>query len=51
MSKDKQEMDMMLESILDINANNIWNLNEAQVAALWESDRAEEVSPRRRKSC
>ena len=42
MSKDKQEMDMMLESILDINANNIWNLNEAQVAALWESDRAEE---------
>ena len=42
MSKDKEEMDMMLESILDINANNIWNLNEAQVAALWESDRAEE---------
>ncbi|MBO4612440.1 MAG: hypothetical protein J5671_04635 [Bacteroidaceae bacterium] len=42
MSKEKKEMDLMLESILDLNSNNVWNLNEVQVAALWEQDRASE---------
>ncbi|MCF0199723.1 MAG: hypothetical protein HUK02_10455 [Bacteroidaceae bacterium] len=32
----------LVESILDINANNIWNLDEYQVAQLWEADKKEE---------
>ena len=32
----------MLESILDLNSNNVWNLDEQQVAYLWEHDRAGE---------
>ncbi|MBQ8051437.1 MAG: hypothetical protein IJ197_07675 [Bacteroidaceae bacterium] len=41
MSK-KKEMDLVLESILDLNSNNVWNLNEEQIAKLWEKERAEE---------
>lgn len=32
----------ILESILDLNSNNIWNLNENEVAKLWESSKVEE---------
>ena len=42
MSKETQEKEVMLESILDLNSNNVWGLNETQVAALWEEDRVEE---------
>lgn len=35
-------MDLMLESILDLNSNNVWNLNEEQIAALWEKEKTEE---------
>lgn len=42
MSKETQEKEVMLESILDLNSNNVWGLNETQVATLWEEDRVEE---------
>lgn len=31
-----------MESILDINSNNIWNCEEQELATLWEQDKAEE---------
>lgn len=31
-----------MESILDINSNNIWNCEENDLATLWEQDKAEE---------
>lgn len=31
-----------MESILDINSNNIWNSDENELATLWEQDKAEE---------
>ena len=33
---------MMLESILDLNANNIWDLDEFAIAKAWEKAREEE---------
>ncbi len=42
MSKEKKPIDLMLESILDLNSNNVWNLNEAQIAGLWEQEKSEE---------
>ena len=42
MSKKEREMDLMLESILDLNSSNVWNLNEEQIAKLWEKDMNEE---------
>ncbi len=41
MSK-KKEMDLMLESILDLNSNNVWDLSEEQIARLWEKELNEE---------
>ncbi len=34
--------DSKMESILDINSNNIWNCEEQELASLWEQDKAEE---------
>ena len=31
-----------VESILDLNSNNVWTLNEFQIAELWEAEKAEE---------
>ena len=31
-----------LESILDLNANNIWDLDEFAISEAWERERAEE---------
>ena len=31
-----------MESILDINSNNIWECKEQELATLWEQDKAEE---------
>ncbi len=31
-----------MESILDINSNNIWNCDEQELASLWEQDKEEE---------
>lgn len=31
-----------MESILDINSNNIWNCDEQELATLWEQEKAEE---------
>ena len=42
MSKKEKDIDLMLESILDLNSNNVWNLNEEQIAKLWEKERKEE---------
>jgi hypothetical protein len=42
MGKEKKETERMLESILDLNSNNVWNLNETQIAALWDQERQEE---------
>ena len=32
----------MLESILDVNSNNVWDLTEEQIAQLWEKEMTEE---------
>ena len=32
----------MLESILDINSNNIWNVNEDEIVTLWEKEMKED---------
>lgn len=32
----------MLDSILDLNTNNVWSLNEYEIGKLWEKDRKEE---------
>ena len=32
----------MLESILDLNSNNVWNIEEEQIAALWDQERNED---------
>lgn len=45
MSKEKKEKDLGLESILDLNSNNVWNLTEEQIANLWEKEKAEEGFP------
>jgi len=34
--------DLGLESILDLNSNNVWNMREEQIAGLWEQERDEE---------
>lgn len=33
---------IMVESILDLNANNVWDLSDSQIGDLWERDRKEE---------
>ena len=33
---------IMVESILDLNANNVWDLSDYQIGELWERDRKEE---------
>ena len=35
-------MPIMVESILDLNANNVWDLSDYQIGELWERDRKEE---------
>ena len=42
MSKEKKENSLMLESILDLNSNNVWNMNETQIATLWENEKKED---------
>lgn len=39
MTKQHEEM---LESILDINSNNIWNVSENEIVTLWEQEMKEE---------
>lgn len=39
MTKQHEEM---LESILDLNSNNIWNIDENDIATLWEQEMKEE---------
>ena len=34
-----QKDPMALESILDLNSNNVWTLNEFQIAELWEAEK------------
>lgn len=33
---------IQVESILDINSNNVWDLNEYEIAELWEKEREED---------
>lgn len=42
MSKEKKEKKTLLESILDLNSNNVWNITEDEIARLWEEERTEE---------
>lgn len=42
MAKQKKTGEPMLESILDLNSNNVWTTNEEQIAALWEQEKQEE---------
>ena len=38
----KKKIELMLESILDLKTNNVWDLDEEQIALLWEKERGEE---------
>lgn len=38
----EKKSSMGLESVLDLNANNIWVVSETEVAELWEKERTEE---------
>ena len=42
MGKQKEEL---LESILDINSNNIWDLSADMIVQLWEKERDDESFP------
>lgn len=42
MSKQKEEK---LDSILDLNSNNVWNVTDAEIAELWDKERKEESFP------
>lgn len=42
MSKNKTEV---LESILDLNANNVWQVRASEIAQLWEQDKKDESFP------
>ncbi len=38
-TEEGQKDPMALESILDLNSNNVWTLNEFQIAELWEAEK------------
>jgi hypothetical protein len=42
MAKHKEET---LESILDLNASNVWNVSEVEIAQLWDKEKKEESFP------
>lgn len=42
MKREKKEPEFALESILDLNSNNVWNVSEEQVAKLWEAEKQED---------
>lgn len=42
MSKQKEEQ---LESILDLNSNNVWDVSEDEIVQLWEKERTDEGFP------
>ena len=41
----KKEKEVLLESILDLNSNNVWSMDEEQIAQLWEAEKVEEGFP------
>lgn len=42
MTKHKEEL---LDSILDLNATNVWNVDENEIVQLWEAEKSEESFP------
>ncbi len=42
MAKHKEET---LESILDLNSNNVWNVSEVEIAQLWDKEKKEDSFP------
>lgn len=42
MSKNNEQA---LESILDLNSNNVWTVSENEIAALWEQEKSDEGFP------
>lgn len=42
MAKHKEET---LESILDLNASNVWNVSEVEIAQLWDKEKKEDSFP------
>lgn len=38
----EEQSTILLECVLDLNANNVWKLDEFEIAALWDKDRQEE---------
>jgi hypothetical protein len=42
--------DLGLESILDLNSNNVWNMREEQIAAFGSRNETRKVSLRQRKN-
>ena len=42
MKREKKDPEFMLESILDLNSNNVWNVSEEQIAKLWEAEKQED---------
>ena len=41
----KQQEENQLESILDLNASNVWTVNENEIVALWEEEMKDESFP------
>ena len=41
----KQQAENQLESILDLNASNVWTVNENEIVALWEEEMKDESFP------
>lgn len=40
--KEKTEKEVRIESVLDLNPSNIWNVEAADIAQMWETDKLEE---------
>lgn len=40
--KEKAEKEVRIESVLDLNPSNIWNVEAADIAQMWETDKLEE---------
>ena len=39
--REERRSSFQVESILDLNSNNVWSLNEFEIAELWEAEKKE----------
>ena len=40
--KADKQVNCVIESVLDLNSNNVWSVSEYQIASLWENEKGEE---------